>query len=230
MFSGTLRTEARRERRGDSSDARGRAAGRASAVCRFADLRPTDHVLDVGCGEGVVTLEVARHVEHVHGFDVSSARVQRARRSAAERGIQNATFEVMSIQDFPFEPLSWDVALFMRVWGKSAGTKKSVGAEELARILSATRRQLIMLAGAHYEQGLAEMLDVCNQHEFDALCFSSRPNLLLANRREAGTRVGELPALAIVPTAWLSDHPMVLSSTRARASGRAAWLRHRGRR
>ena len=146
-------------------------------------------------------------VEHVHGFDISAARVAQAARSAAEREIQNATFESISIQDFPFEPLSWDVTLFMRVWGKSAGTGNAVGVEELARILGATQRQLVMIAGKHLERALVAIVDVCDQYQFDVLCFT-RPSLILANRRGADVRVGELPGLAIVPTTWLLDHPM----------------------
>ncbi len=197
------------------NEAPSRTPKRADAVRRFADLRPTDRVLDVGCAGGLITLEVARWVEHVHGIDISPTRVARATRAAAEAGIENATFEVISVQDFPFEPLSWDVTLFMRVWGKGPETK-TVGAEELARILAATRRQLIMLANVHRfvhaEPLLVEILDVCDQNQFDALC-SSRPNLIIANRRGADARVGELPKLAIVPTASLPDHPVVMSST-----------------
>jgi SAM-dependent methyltransferase len=196
-------------------------APRAEAVCRYADLRPTDRVLDVGCGEGEVALEVAKRVEHVHGFDISAERVAQAARSAAARDIRNATFEAVSIQDFPFEPLSWDVSLFMRVWGKSPEREKRAGVEELDLILRATRRQLIMLAAKHIELELAEMLDVCNENQFDALCFT-RPDFFIANRRGAGVRVGELPALAVVPTAWLQEHPVGAGSIgrRGRRSSR----------
>jgi SAM-dependent methyltransferase len=196
------------------NEALGRLPKRANAVLRFADLRPTDHVLDVGCADGLIALQLARWVERVHGFDISPTRVARASRSAAEAGVENATFEVRSVQDFPFEPLSWDVTLFMRVWGKGSGAK-SVGAQDLARILRATRRQLIVLANVHRfidaEPLLAQILDVCDRSEFDALC-SSRPNLIIANRRGTDARLGEVPKLAIVPTATLLDHPVVMSA------------------
>jgi hypothetical protein len=107
----------------------------------------------------------------------------------------------------------------MRVWGKGSEAK-TVGADELARILGATRRQLIMLANVHRfvhsEPLLAQVLDVCDENQFDALC-SSRPNLIIANRRGTDARLGELPKLAIVPTASLLDHPVVRSSTQVPA-------------
>jgi SAM-dependent methyltransferase len=180
---------------------------RARAVCRFADLRPTDDVLDVGSGDGLVATEMARLVEHVHGIDISPTRTEQAARLAAERGIRNATFETVAISDFGFEPLSWDVTVFMRVWGKSAGTKRAVGAEDLVRILRATRRQVVMQAGKrHLEEAHAEILDACDQNGFDVFFFR-RPTLTLANRRGEDVRLGELPELAIVPTAWLLDQP-----------------------
>ncbi len=191
-----------------------RVPPRADAVLRYADLRSTDRVLDVGCGEGEVALRVAPAVRHVHGFDVSPERVARATRHAAEQKIANATFETSAIQDFPFERKTWDVALFMRVWGKKTGGERRVGFDELTLILPATRRQLVMVAGKHLDEDLPEMLDVFDDFGFDGLCFT-RPDLILANRREADVRLGELPPLAIVPSAWARDRSFGSGSSTA---------------
>jgi SAM-dependent methyltransferase len=198
----------------------------------IADFRPTDDVLDVGCAEGLITLEVARLVKRAHGIDIHPPRVAEASRLATERGLTNATFELASVADYPFEPLSYDVTLFMAVWGKPAddrGTTRAVGAHELRRILGATRRQLLMRAGvqqqARLEPRLEEILDACEQSDFDALCFS-RParkretgeaggNVLIANRRGTDARVGELPTLALIPTSRLAGHPVAATRTAA---------------
>jgi hypothetical protein len=189
-------------------------------------------VLEVGCAEGLITLEVARLVERAHGIDVHPSRVAEANRLAAERGLPNATFEPASVVDYAFEPLSYDVALFMAVWGKGADDRhptRTVGANELRRILGATRRQLVMRVGVQQqprlEPRLEEILDVCEESDFDALCFS-RParkresgeaggNILIANRRGTDARVGELPTLALIPTSRLAGHPVAA----ARAAG-----------
>jgi Methyltransferase domain len=196
---------------------------RWAEVRELADLRPTDELLDVGCAEGLITLEAATLVRRAHGFDIHADRIAEAQRLAAERGIKNATFAVDSVVAYDFHPLSYDVALFMAVWGKAG-----VGANELRELLGATRRQLVMRVGVQQnrrlESRLEEILDVCETVGFDALCFS-RParkretgeaggNLLIANRRGTDARVGELPRLALIPTSRLIDHPVVAARAR----------------
>jgi 2-polyprenyl-3-methyl-5-hydroxy-6-metoxy-1,4-benzoquinol methylase len=194
-------------------------------ILQIADFRRTDHVLDVGCAEGLTTLEVARVVERAHGFDVRPTRVAESTRQAAERGLPNATFELASVADYSFEPLSYDVTLLKAVWGEPAddrGSTRTVGTDDLRRILGATRRQLVMRVGVQQvglEHRVEEILDACEQSDFDALCFSRAArkreigeaggNLLIANRRGTDARVGELPRLALIPTSRLAGHPVV---------------------
>jgi precorrin-6B methylase 2 len=208
-----------KDRRTDRPTGEVKAPRRALAVTRIADLRPTDHVLDVGCSEGSVALEVAGFVERLHGLDVSSVRVQRAAERAAERGIRNASFEATTIQDYPFVPRSWDVTLFMRVWGKGAGAR-TVGEAEFERVLRATRRQVIVQAGKlRSEQRVRRILEICDEHGFDTACFVHL-HLIVANRRGAGARIHALPERVfvpaqsgplLVPTETLRDHPVIRS-------------------
>ena len=176
-----------------------RTPGRARAVVRAADLRPTDHVLDVGCGR--------------------PTRVQRAGERAAERGVRNATFEATTVQNYPFDPRSWDITLFMRIFGKGTGAR-AVGETELRRVLQATRRQAIVQAGKpRSEEGIRRILEVCDDEGFDAAWFVQL-NLILANRRGAGARIHARPERVLVrtpagrdlvPAATQPDHPMVRS-------------------
>jgi SAM-dependent methyltransferase len=190
--------------------------GRAHAVIRVGDLRPGDAVLDVGCGEGSVALEVAPLVGRLHGLDKRADRVERAAEIAAERGIRNASFEAAAIQDFPLEPRSWDVTLFMRIWGKQA-SGRTVSEAELERVLDATRRQAIIQAGKLRSQAeTRRILELCHDKGFDTGLFK-RQHLIVANRRGAGAQVRERPELvvvsgssgpALVPAESVPDHPM----------------------
>ena len=199
------------------------APRRARAVTRIADLRPTDRVLDVGCGWGEVATVVAPYVEHVHGLDLQADRVQRAGERAAEAGLGNTSFEAIALQDYPFEPLSWDVTLFMRVWGKEIAGP-AVGEDDLVKILSATRRQAVMQVGKpRRRHRIGRVLELCEEEGFDAGWFVGL-HLVIANRRGTDAVVHEVPDRVltstpagpeVVATETMPDHPLVKSYGRA---------------
>lgn len=76
-----------------------------------AALHAGDRVLDVGCGCGATTVELARRVApggRVTGIDISAVMLDEARRRAAELGVA-AQFELADAQAYAFSPASFDV-------------------------------------------------------------------------------------------------------------------------
>jgi ubiquinone/menaquinone biosynthesis C-methylase UbiE len=65
-------------------------------------LPPGSTVLDVPCGEGRISLELAARGYAVTGVDASSAFVAEARRRAVERGV-SSRFEEGDMRELPFE-------------------------------------------------------------------------------------------------------------------------------
>lgn len=62
-------------------------------------------VLDIGCGLGDSTVQIARLVGedgHAHGVDVAERMIERARADADEQGIGNVSFEVLDVQAASF--------------------------------------------------------------------------------------------------------------------------------
>jgi SAM-dependent methyltransferase len=74
-------------------------------------LRPGLDVLDAGCGVGSIALDVAPMVApgQVSGVDVDAGQIEAARRTAVERGIDNAEFQTGSVLELPFDDASFDV-------------------------------------------------------------------------------------------------------------------------
>jgi ubiquinone/menaquinone biosynthesis C-methylase UbiE len=63
-------------------------------------IRPADLVLDVGCGVGQITRDVARAAMSgsVLGVDVSEQLLERARQRTAAEGLDNVTYELGDVQ------------------------------------------------------------------------------------------------------------------------------------
>ena len=72
-----------------------------------------DRVLDIGCGAGLFTTEVARLAAPgaVLGVDLSGRMLELARRRGQAAGLDNVTFEQADAQVQPFEEASFDVAV-----------------------------------------------------------------------------------------------------------------------
>lgn len=55
-------------------------------------MKPTDVVLDIGCGTGSLVLRLAESAAHVHGLDLSSEMIRIANGKAEAQQVQNVTF------------------------------------------------------------------------------------------------------------------------------------------
>jgi 2-polyprenyl-3-methyl-5-hydroxy-6-metoxy-1,4-benzoquinol methylase len=74
-------------------------------------LRPGTRVLDVGCGPGTITLDIAQRVAPgvVVGVDSAAAIVDDARTNATDAAMPNLTFEVGDVYALPYDDGSFDV-------------------------------------------------------------------------------------------------------------------------
>ncbi|HEY7039602.1 MAG TPA: methyltransferase domain-containing protein [Methylomirabilota bacterium] len=72
---------------------------------------PTETVLDVACGPGLVVAAFARMCRHVTGIDLTPAMIERARTLAAERGLDNVTLAVGDVLPLPYADDAFSVVV-----------------------------------------------------------------------------------------------------------------------
>ena len=81
----------------------GMAGGdRQAAFRQLVGLHPDDVMLDVCCGNGVLTLDFAPHVAQVIGLDLTPAMLEQARLAQRAKGIGNVTWIEGDINALPF--------------------------------------------------------------------------------------------------------------------------------
>jgi predicted RNA methylase len=82
-----------------------------AALRRLADFRG-QRVLELGCGDGRLTLGIAADAAHVLAFDPDAEAVERGRRSLPAELAQRVAFKVASGKDIEIEPHSFDLTVF----------------------------------------------------------------------------------------------------------------------
>jgi ubiquinone/menaquinone biosynthesis C-methylase UbiE len=80
-------------------------------IVEAAAPTPADTVLDVACGGGIVVCAFAPHVRHATGIDMTPAMLDRARRLAAERRIDNVTWDQGDVGSLPYADGTFDVVV-----------------------------------------------------------------------------------------------------------------------
>jgi SAM-dependent methyltransferase len=82
-----------------------------SAAYLLPHLRPGLSLLDIGCGPGTITVDLARHVAPgpVIGLDAAPEVVEQARAHAAESGATSVDFETGDVYELRFPDDTFDV-------------------------------------------------------------------------------------------------------------------------
>lgn len=74
-------------------------------------LKSTDRLLDIGCGPGTISVDLATRVQEVVGVEPAIAAdvLEKAKQYARDENVNNVTFVVGDIHKLPFDDDSFDV-------------------------------------------------------------------------------------------------------------------------
>jgi ubiquinone/menaquinone biosynthesis C-methylase UbiE len=71
-------------------------------IVQMAEAGADDTVLDVACGPGLLACAFARVVRHVVGVDITPAMLDQARKTQAEQGVDNVTWQLGDMLSLPY--------------------------------------------------------------------------------------------------------------------------------
>jgi len=142
----------------DTRDGRQLVPGRSWAAWARAlgHLLPPVEVVDVGCGEGYLTVEVARWARRVIAVDRSPAVLARAKALAGRRRATNITFKRGDIDRLPLETASMDVALLSQALHHSVDPSRTIA--EASRVVRPGGKVLVLDLREHAETWVREKL------------------------------------------------------------------------
>ncbi|MDE0828004.1 MAG: metalloregulator ArsR/SmtB family transcription factor [Vicinamibacterales bacterium] len=119
-------------------------------------LLPQHTVVDLGCGEGFLTLEVARWAAHVVAVDRSAPVLERARDLAARRQVVNVDWRLGEIEQPPVENGAADIALLSQALHHAEDPREALRAA--TRVVREHGRVLVLDLAAHTEEWTRERL------------------------------------------------------------------------
>lgn len=117
-------------------------------------LTPPLTVIDLGCGEGYLTLEVSRWARHVVAVDHSREMLQKARKLAKKHHAANISWKHGKLEKLPLKSAAFDVALMAQVL--HSVTDPAPALKEARRVLAPGGKLLIQELRTHQESWVRE--------------------------------------------------------------------------
>jgi SAM-dependent methyltransferase len=142
----------RKENFDTSGDSRQMVPGRSWAAWARAlgHLLPPLDVADIGCGDGYLTIEIARWARTVTGIDRSDDVLERAKSLATRRQVSNIAWKKGELVRLPLRDASVDVALLSQSLRFASDPERALA--EAARVVRPGGRVLVLDLKEHDQE------------------------------------------------------------------------------
>jgi ubiquinone/menaquinone biosynthesis C-methylase UbiE len=74
-------------------------------------VRKEDNALDVACGSGLVSCELAKVVEHITGVDITPAMLEQANLLKAQKKLKNIKYDIGDVYNLPYNDTSFSLVV-----------------------------------------------------------------------------------------------------------------------
>lgn len=141
------------------------------ALIRLSDPHVGEHVVDVACGGGEVTFDVADRVGaagHVLGLDISEKMIAAAQAEAQARGFRNTSFRRSDAESLDCDDASFDLA--MCSLGLMYVPEPAVAVAEVRRVLRPSGRIAVSVWGERRHCGWAELFPIVDRRVESDVC------------------------------------------------------------
>lgn len=181
-------------------------------------------VLELGCGNGRVALQLARQGHRVTGLDLDAGLVAELRRRAAAAGLA-ADCERADAADFALGARFALIIAPMQLIQLLPGTQGRLRCLRCIRAHLAPGGRAALAFVEEVAVGIAPMSTVPDVRELDGWVYSSRP---LGLRQENGAYVMDLLRQKVSPNGRLTEEPGAVRLTQVSAAGLEAEAREAG--
>ena len=113
-------------------------------------------IIDLGCGDGTLTAEMAKFANKVTAVDINPDILAMARQRTERLGMKNVSFLVEDASNLSLSSESLDIAFFSQSLHHLENPQK--GLHEAARILRSGGQVLVMELASHKEEWVLEKL------------------------------------------------------------------------
>ncbi len=112
-------------------------------VCELAEPQPSDRVLDLGAGTGLIALALAPRVAEVVALDISERMLERLDARAAAEGVDNVVPVVGDLRRLPLEDESFTLVVSNYAFHHVDDAAKELALTEVRRVLAPGGRLVV---------------------------------------------------------------------------------------